>query len=99
MAKYRIKDFEDEGFSVKKLNERGEYELELYTPAGEDWILYLHKLDDIEEFYEYFDPEEELYHFLRAKWEGTLSGVPEMPELWDDQVWKQEILKKIVSKK
>lgn len=89
-----IKNFlENNGFEISIENDG--YNLHQYTPAGEDWNIYLNKLKDIKEYAENFDPEEEFEMWIEAKHNGV-AGVPGVSELWQDQLWKQETLNKIV---
>ena len=83
---------EEKGFTVKKYGD--EFELQQYTPAGEDWHINLDKLEDIVEYAEDFDPEEEFEIWYEAGRNGV-GGVPKITELWKDQLWKQELLNSI----
>lgn len=85
------KILEDHGFDVAQQEDGGWY-IHQYTPAGEDWGFDLHSLAELHEYAENFDPEEEFIMWANAKKDGT-QGIPGIPELWDDQLWKQEILK------
>lgn len=89
-----VKKLEKYGFNVRK--EEDGYELQQYTPAGEDWYLYFRKLEEIKTYAEYFDPEEEFTMWVEAKQNG-MKGVPSIPELWKDQLWKQELLQEIAN--
>lgn len=86
---------EQEGFAIYK-HETG-YELEMYTPAGEDWIIGIVNLEDFVEYADNFDPEEELEMWVEAK-RGGCGGVPSPSVLWKDQLWKQKELKRIAKK-
>lgn len=79
---------EDNGFNITEIN--GGYELSQYTPAGEDWLITLNELEDIVDYAENFDPEENF-----KAWFGANRGEPDVPELWKDQLWKQELLNEI----
>lgn len=68
----------------------GRFELSQYTPAGQDWFICLNNLEDIVDYAEDFDPEEEF-----KIWVGANRGEPDIPTLWKDQLWKQELLNKI----
>lgn len=84
--------FEYYDFSI---NDTGnEFELSQYTPAGEDWYIVLNKLEDIIEYAEDFDPEEEFTMWIEAKQNGARE-VPNVPDLWEDQLWKQKLLNKV----
>lgn len=61
---------EQEGFSIYK-HETG-YELEMYTPAGEDWIMGITNLDDFVEYANNFDPEEEFEMWIAADEDGRV---------------------------
>lgn len=87
------KILENNGFAITKTKDG--YELQQYTPAGEDWLIYLSKLKDLKEYAENFDPEDDFEMWIEAKRNGV-AGVPEASELWRDQLWKQEKLNKIV---
>lgn len=80
---------ENNGFTVNKTKDG--YELQQYTPAGEDWWIFIQKLKDIKEYAENFDPEEEFKIWFEAGQNGV-AGVPGVAELWKDQLWKQETL-------
>lgn len=82
----------ENGFEVTK--ESDGYAIHQYTPEGEDWWLYFDKLGDIVSYAENFDPEEEFEMWVEAKHNGV-SGVPAIPELWQDQLWKRDILNKV----
>lgn len=84
---------EKNGFMVEK-DDNG-WNISQFTPAGEDWNVYVAKLDDFITIAENFDPEEEFEMWLEAKRGGT-AGVPKIPELWQDQLWKQETLNKVL---
>lgn len=89
---------ENNGFEVTK--ERDGYSLQQYTPAGEDWNLYFEKLTDIKSYAEGFDPEEEFEIWVEAKIHGyptMRASIPCYSELWQDQLWKQELLDKIAT--
>lgn len=88
------KFLENNGFTITKTKDG--YELQQYTPAGEDWWLYVQKLKDLKEYAENFDPEEEFEMWIEAKRNGV-AGVPGVSELWQDQLWKQEKLNLIAS--
>lgn len=87
-----IKVLEKNGFDVTK--ESGQWFIHQYTPAGEDWGFYLENLDDLVDYAENFDPDDEFEMWVEAKKNGT-SGVPSYSELFEDQLWKQNILKEV----
>ena len=89
ITKQRLEKY---GFDVSK--EENGYSIQQYTPAGEDWWLYFDKLDDIKQYAENFDEGEEFSMWVQAKQNGV-RGVPEYSELWQDQLWKKEILKSV----
>ena len=86
---------EQEGFAIYK-HETG-YELEMYTPAGEDWIIGIKNLEDFVGYANNFDPEEEFAMWMEAR-HGGFAGVPSPGVLWKDQLWKQKELKRIAKK-
>ena len=85
---------EDNGFNITEID--GGYELSQYTPKGEDWFITLNELIDIVEYAENFDPEEEFTMWNNAR--GNVAGVPSVGDLWQDQLWKQELLNKVANK-
>jgi len=90
-----VKKLEKYGFNVHKVEDG--YEIQQYTPAGEDWCLFFRKLEEIKTYAEEsFDPEEEFTMWVEAKQNG-MKGVPSIPELWKDQLWKQELLQEIAN--
>lgn len=95
MTKNIKKILENNGFDVNVID--GGYEVSQYTPAEEDWILTFNKLEDIVDYAENFDPEEEFTMWIKAKQNGV-RGIPSVPELWKDQLWKQELLNKVADK-
>ena len=92
MTKNIKKILEKNGFNVNVID--GGFEISQYTDAGEDWCMTFNKLEDIVDYAENFDPEEEFTMWIKAKQNG-FSGVPSVPELWKDQLWKQELLNKV----
>ena len=93
MNKKIKKILENKGFNITR--ELQMFELSMFTPAGEDWYICLNALEDIEDYANGFDPEEEFTKWINAKQQG-FQGIPSVPELWKDQLWKQELLNKIV---
>lgn len=81
---------EEKGFTVSQYE--GCFEIQQYTPAGEDWLITLEWLSDIKDFADNFDPEEEFEMWVKA----NVSGKPRVSELWEDQLWKKELLDSIV---
>lgn len=86
---------EQEGFGVFK-DEAG-YDLQMYTPAGEDWNIGITNLEDFVEYANNFDPEDEFAMWMEAR-HGCFAGVPSPSVLWKDQLWKQKELKRIAKK-
>ena len=75
-----------------------DYLIQRFTPAGEDWNIPVFKLEELVEYAENFDPEEEMEMWCEAKQHGSeymRKSIPGYGELWQDQLWKQKILKKI----
>lgn len=89
MSKSIKKILENNGFSITKNNQG--FDLQQYTPAGEDWWIMLTKLSDIKDFAENFDEEEEFEFWVKA----DVRGKPSISELWKDQLWKKELLQNI----
>ena len=81
------------GFNVNK--EGDGWDISQFTPAGEDWHIFLVHLTEIESYIEGFDPEEEFCNWVEARRSG-MAGVPSPSELWKDQEWKQNLLNKIM---
>lgn len=81
---------EEKGFTVREYD--GCFEIQQYTPAGEDWCITLEWLSDIKDFADNFDPEEQLEMWIKA----DVSCKPRVSELWKDQLWKKELLNSIV---
>lgn len=94
MSKKIQKILENNGFNVNVID--GGYEVSQYTDAGEDWCMTFTNLEDIVDYAENFDPEENFTMWIKAKQNGV-RGVPSVPELWKDQLWKQELLNKVVN--
>ena len=93
MQKITVKKLEKLGFNVEKDNQG--YNLQQYTPAGEDWNLSFNNLQDIKDYAENYDPEEDFNMWIEAR-QNKVAGVPEPAELWQDQLWKQNLLKKLI---
>lgn len=86
------KIIEKSGFNIEKCSNG--YNLSQYTPAGEDWNLFVEKLEDIKETSENFDINEE----FRVLFNSGLSGVPDVETLLNDQKWKQKTLEELAEK-
>ena len=89
MTKNIKKILENNGFDVDVID--GGYAVSQYTYAGEDWYMTFNKLEDIVDYAENFDPEEEFEFWVKA----DCAGKPSVAELWQDQLWKQELLNKV----
>ena len=83
---------ENNGFDVNKTDSG--YEVHQYTPEGEDWYLTFDKLEYIVDYAMSYEPEEDFKVWVEAKLFGRDKTIPPIPELWKDQLWKQEILLK-----
>lgn len=83
---------EEKGFAVK--NDGDTWFISRYTPAGEDWGLYFGELEEIIDYAEDYDPEDDFNMWIEARKRDKT--VPAPAELWQDQLWKQEILNEIV---
>ena len=92
MTKNIAEILEKNGFDVNVIDDG--YEVSQYTDAGEDWRMTFTNLEDIVDYAENFDPDEEFTMWIGAKQNGV-EGVPSVPELWKDQLWKQELLNKV----
>lgn len=90
MEKKLLRIFEKLGFEVDE-DDCG-FDIQQYTPEGEDWNLHFDKWEDVLEYE--FDPEEEFTMWVEAKRSGT-RGVPCMSDLWKDQLWKQKTIEKL----
>lgn len=95
MTKNIKKILEKNGFDVTKSD--GRFFIHQYTPTGEDWGFYIDNLSDIDDYAYNFDPEDEFEMWVEAKHNGA-RGVPSVSELWQDQLWKQELLNKVADK-
>lgn len=84
---------EKNGFMVQKFDDY--WHISQFTPAGEDWAYEVETLGEMVKIAEGFDPEEEFEMWIEAK-RGGVAGVPKIPELWQDQLWKQETLNKVL---
>lgn len=93
MKKITVKRLEKMGFDVEK-DDQG-YNLQQYTPAGEDWNLSFNNLQDIKDYAENYDPEDDFNIWIEAKQNGVV-GVPGVAELWQDQLWKQNLLSQLI---
>ena len=90
-----IKILERNGFTVTQSEYYGDWDIRQYTPAGEDWGFAVNELKDIKEYSENFDPEEDFTMWAEARMYNRVRGVPDIPTLWKDQLWKQKQLKKV----
>jgi hypothetical protein len=84
-----IQDIIEQYFAVSE--DGNGYNLQEYTPTGEDWNIYIDRLEDIIDYADYFDPEEEFEFWVKA----DIRGKPSISELWQDQLWKQDYLNKL----
>ena len=89
------KVLENNGFTVKYYKDGNYWEVSQYTPAGEDWSLTFYPLSDVKTYAENYDTEDDFNMWIDAKRGGTI-GVPDPATLWQDQLWKQEILNKVL---
>ena len=85
------KILEDKGFDVTR--DGGCWCVHQYTPAGEDWWITVHKLKDIADYAGIFDKEEEFTMWIEARKRDK--SVPGPAPLWEDQLWKENILKEV----
>lgn len=93
MAKNKIKSaLEKNGFTVKYYANGKYWDVSQYTPAGEDWHYEVENLEDMKQIAENYDPEDDFKSWINS----GASGVPSVPELWQDQLWKQETLNKVL---
>ena len=95
MRKAIIEMFEELGFTVDE--RQPGYEVQQYTPAGEDWNLSFTDLQNIKDYADDYDPSEDFVMWLEAKKSGV-SGVPSPDELWKDQIWKKDILNNLLER-
>ena len=86
-----IKILEDNGFDVDFGKDN--FSISQYTPAGEDWFLSFTDADDLCDYAENYDPEDDFTMWVEARRRDK--SVPSVPELWKDQLWKQETLLKV----
>ena len=87
------KILEDNGFNITYDSDG--CSLQQYTPAGEDWWLYFDEPEEIVEYAENYCPEDDFEIWIEAKYHGDTTGIPSVPELWKDQLWKRDLLHKI----
>lgn len=92
MDKKLINIFEKHGFSVIEEPDNDGITIQQYTPEGEDWNLYFDRWEDVEDYE--VDPEYEFTMWVEARQNG-IRGVPCIPELWKDQLWKQKAIEKL----
>lgn len=81
--------FEEHGFTVS--GEDGCWYIRQYTPEEEDWGFVIGNLEDVVEYAESFDEEEEFEVLVKA----NISGKPSISKLWQDQLWKKEVLENL----
>lgn len=78
-----------------------EWEFEITTPAGEDYVVYIYARNlpelkgELQAFYADFDREEYVYSLLREKRNG-LKGVPDLDSLVKDSHEIEDMLGKLV---
>ena len=86
------KILEKHGFNVE--GSRGNWNIQQYTPEGEDWFLMFTHLKDVKEYAENYDPADDFDMWWKAR--KSVAGVPQSPsDLWKDQLWKQEKLRAV----
>ena len=83
------------GFEVKHFPKEKIWIVHQYTPAGEDWSMTFYPLSDFKIYAENYDPREDFKELFEAGQRG-FRGVPDIPELWQDQLWKQEVLNMVL---
>lgn len=88
------KILEKNGFSVKRIDKKY-WDISRYTPEGEDWNFDVYTLKDFLRYAKFFDPEEEFEMWMEARKRGR-DDIPRPSRLWQDQLWKQEILDKVI---
>ena len=96
MTKKHIEICEGLGWRAKKLDD-GDVELESYSPAGEDLVIYVSQknfVNDIEEYAENFDIDEHIEMWIEAKRNGV-RGVPSARELVEDAYAIQKMLNEL----
>ena len=78
----------------------GDVELENWSPAGEDLIVYATKanfVQDIVSYAENFDPDEHIEMWVEAKRTGSTSGIPSIRELVEDADAIEEMLNELAN--
>lgn len=73
-----------------------EIDLHCYTPAGEDWHIYVRNSRELKEYAKNYCPDDDFEMWVEAR--HRVSGAPDIPTLWKDQLWKQETLKALAEK-
>lgn len=91
-----IKAIDDLPFDYDLVDD--EIDLHCYTPAGEDWHVYVRNSEELKEYAKNFEPEEEFKVWFEARQRRTCNGIPDVPELWKDQLWKRKTLKALAKK-
>lgn len=74
-----------------------EIDLHCHTPAGEDQHVYVVNSEDFKRYAKNYRPEDDFEMWSEGKRCGV-SGIPDIPTLWKDQLWKQTILKALAKK-
>lgn len=107
----KISENTDFTFNITEINNK-EIEIEMYgdNPEGEDWFEYLTiknpktkreliaaLYNEVEECYEAFDVEENVYNMLGAKRNG-FRGVPGVVDLVHNEEYKENALKEFAEK-
>lgn len=88
------KVLEKNGFTVKYYANGKYWDISQYTPAGEDWHYEVENLEDMKQIAENYDPEDDFNMWIEARQRDKT--VPPPAELWQDQLWKQETLNKVL---
>ena len=89
------KILEKHGFNVKYYKKYKMWEVSQYTPEGEDWSLTFCPLSDFKTYAESYNPRDDFKELFEAGQHG-FGGVPDVPELWKDQLWKQTVLEDVL---
>lgn len=61
-------------------------------------VFYVDELSDIKGYSDNFDPEEEFNMWAEVRMYNRVRGIPDIPTLWKDQLWKQKTLEKVAGK-
>ena len=89
-----IKAIKDSPFDYDLVDD--EIDLHCYTPAGEDWYVYVVDSEDFKNYAENYCPDDDFEIWLEAR--HRVGGVPDIPILWKDQLWKQDTLRALAKK-